>query len=314
MGPDWIDARCSRVPGGAGLMAASAPATEWKRRLDSELTARIAELDCCGIQRQVLYAPLVLTSDDPRADSAAIGAVNDALAQVVSSAGGRLESFAHIDFDDGTQGVRSLETAMERGFCGAAIRTRHREYRLDELFFRAFLAHADRDQFPVLILSAGLHGGGPSIDARQQSHVGVHGDLGICLARMIFTGVFEELPRLALYPVDGGGILPGLIARLDHGYEVRKECRALLPRPPSTYLRNVYVDGVALDEATLECTMRLMGSAQIVFASDATDCAVERRRIEGVLARANALAVSRVSPTFDENARRLFRFGGRNAH
>ncbi len=296
------------------MNAGTIGSTDWKRRLESEIAARLAELDRCGIRTQALYAPWAFATPDSLNSSAGIGALNDALAAVASAAPGRLECFAHVDFDDGTRGVGAVEAALSRGFCGVAVPTRHREHRLDEAFFRPFLEYADRHGIPVLVRSTGLQGSGPCIDERQQNNVGVHGDLGVCLARMIFAGVLEELPQLALYLDQGGGILPGLVARLDHGYEVRKECRALLPSPPSSYLRNVYVDGAAMDAATFKCAIGLLGPAQIIFASDAADCALERSRIEGLLAQTDAVAASGVNSLLDDNARRLFGFGGRSAH
>jgi aminocarboxymuconate-semialdehyde decarboxylase len=313
MRPQWIDARCSRLPGIPGAVSLRLGSTEWKERLDSEVSARLAELDRFGVQTQVLYAPPTLGVDDSLATPDGLGIVNDVLEVVASSASGRLRCIAHIEFDDSTRGMRALETAMSHGFCGVAVGTRHGDHRLDQPFFRPFLTCAERHGIPVLVRSIGLQGSGPLIDERQQNNVGVHGDLAICIARMIFAGVFEELPRLGIYLLEGGGILPGLVARLDHGYEVRKECRALLPKPPSSYLRNVYVDGASMDEATLKCTISLLGRSQILFASDVADCVAERRRIDQVLAHTGD-ARSQVTSVCDENARRLYGLGDSNAH
>src|SRR5947199_6574197 len=44
--------------------------------------------------------------------------------------------------------------------------------------------------------------------------------------------------------VHGGGYLPGYSGRIDHAWGARKDSHGELPLPPTTYLRQVYLDTV----------------------------------------------------------------------
>lgn len=305
-----VDARCNRVPGwarasGGGL---AAPRPDVRDTLDAAIAARLDALDRAGVRVQVLCppAPPPVAALDGAARSAWIAQANDAMRAVTACAPGRLEGFASIDFDDDTQGVGALDAATQQGFCGASIATAHRGERLDEDRFRPFLARAAELRFPLLVHSDALQGSGPSVGERQQRHVGVYGDLGICLGRLLFRRVFEDLPGLTLCFADGGGIIAGLVARLDHGYDVRKECRALLPKAPSSYLRQVYIDGSGIDPGLLEATTRLVGSTQVMFASGDDDLATVKARVEAAVAALDAARPGYRERFLHGNARQLY--------
>ena len=75
-------------------------------------------------------------------------------------------------------------------------------------------------------------------------------ETGLIAARLIFAGVFERFPQLNMILAHAGGTLPLLAGRLDHGYRVRPETKTI-PRPPSTYLRQLYVDTITHDDTLL---------------------------------------------------------------
>ena len=49
---------------------------------------------------------------------------------------------------------------------------------------------------------------------------------------------------------------------------MRPECRAALPRPPSSYLRHVYFDTIAHDREALAYLVRRFGADRVVLGSD----------------------------------------------
>ncbi|MGH9003013.1 MAG: amidohydrolase family protein [Acidimicrobiia bacterium] len=82
-------------------------------------------------------------------------------------------------------------------------------------------------------------------------------------------GVFEENPALKLCVVHGGGYLPFYASRMDHAWSRRPEGRHHIPdRPPSDYLRRIYVDCLVYDPAHLGFLIQQMGAGRVVVGTD----------------------------------------------
>jgi aminocarboxymuconate-semialdehyde decarboxylase len=258
-----IDARSSDIPydlfgvDDAGL---------GRHDLGRAVELRLAELDRCGVAKQVLCAPRDFAKRCAN-DKARLRHCNSVLKDMLEVSRGRLAALALLDLGDGEFGAAAFQQAMEHGFHGIAVPTSYCGKRIDDAEFQPLLSLAARHRKPVFIYSEGLGDGGPEINQRQQEHVGVPVDLAICLARLIFRGHFEKMPDLMVYLDQGGGAAPSLISRWDHGYRVRRECQALIPHPPSHYLANVFFDASTLDSAALTAAISSIGPQQIVFAS-----------------------------------------------
>ena len=91
----------------------------------------------------------------------------------------------------------------------------------------------------------------------------------IAVSRLIHGGVLEELPSLRLCVVHGGGYLPFYASRMDHAWRHRPEGRHHIPdRPPSSYLRRIYVDCLVYDPAHLAFLIQQMGPDRVVVGTD----------------------------------------------
>jgi aminocarboxymuconate-semialdehyde decarboxylase len=92
-------------------------------------------------------------------------------------------------------------------------------------------------------------------------------DTTIALTHLIFGGVLERHPRLKIVAAHGGGYLPSYLPRTDHGFEVRPEARTI-PRPPSHYLRRVFVDTLVYKPENVAHIIRELGASQVVLGTD----------------------------------------------
>ena len=72
----------------------------------------------------------------------------------------------------------------------------------------------------------------------------------MALHYLIFDGVLERHPKLKLFAMHGGGYLGAYSGRIDHAWGARSDCHADLPKPPTTYLKQVYVDTVVFTPAS----------------------------------------------------------------
>jgi aminocarboxymuconate-semialdehyde decarboxylase len=86
---------------------------------------------------------------------------------------------------------------------------------------------------------------------------------------MIFGGVFEKLPKLRVAFAHGGGAFPGIIGRLEHGFNVRPDIVATAnSRNPREYLGRFFVDSLVHEPAMLNYMIDLFGSNRIALGSD----------------------------------------------
>src|SRR6185312_132179 len=101
----------------------------------------------------------------------------------------------------------------------------------------------------------------------------------------------------------GGGVIPELRGRLDHGFAVRPETRHL-PRRPGEYLRRFYYDTITHDPTLLRELVAWVGADHVLLGSDypfdmGTDDPVGEVRAAGLGAEAETLVLG-------GNAARLF--------
>ena len=91
----------------------------------------------------------------------------------------------------------------------------------------------------------------------------------IALAGLIFSGVFERFPNLKVCVVHGGGFAPYQIGRMDAGYHQKPNLAAThISKPPSDYLRQIYVDTVVHDHAALRYVVDLLGGDRVMLGTD----------------------------------------------
>ncbi len=93
-------------------------------------------------------------------------------------------------------------------------------------------------------------------------------DTTMALHYLIFDGVLERYPDLKILAAHGGGFLPAYSGRMDHGWGARSDAHGTLPRPPSEYLKKIYVDSVVFTPLQLAGLVTFFGSDRILLGTD----------------------------------------------
>ena len=93
-------------------------------------------------------------------------------------------------------------------------------------------------------------------------------DTTLALHNLIFSGTLARFPELKLMAVHGGGYLPSYSGRIDHAWGARQDCHADLPLPPTTYLRQVYLDTIVFTYHQLAYLIDVFGPDRIVMGTD----------------------------------------------
>ena len=93
-------------------------------------------------------------------------------------------------------------------------------------------------------------------------------DTTIAAARILFSGLLQELPSLKLCLAHAGGFLPYQIGRLDRGYQAHPACQRGISKPPSAFLESFLYDTLTHSTEALEYLSATVGSARLLYGSD----------------------------------------------
>jgi aminocarboxymuconate-semialdehyde decarboxylase len=249
-------------------------------QLLTDLDARIAEMDRQGVDRQwVSPSP---SHFYPWADAElarfAWQEAHTGLAEHIAGAPDRLDGLGLIPLQHPEQCVEALEDAvLNHGFLGVEISSfadAHPDdpsyadtVELNDPRLEPFWARAEELNAVVF-----LHPFGCSLDERLDSHyltntVGQPVENAVAISHLIFSGVLDRHPDLAIVAAHGGGYLPTAIGRSDRAWQVRPEARTC-KRIPSSYLTHLYFDTVVHSVMQLRQLVEVVGIQQVVMGSD----------------------------------------------
>lgn len=99
--------------------------------------------------------------------------------------------------------------------------------------------------------------------------VGMPAETSLAICSMIFSGLFEKLPKIKIMFAHAGGAFPASLGRIEHGFNVRPDLVAVdNPDNPTKYLRNFYLDSLTHDEEMLYFLVKMFGSDRLALGTD----------------------------------------------
>jgi|TARA_B100000315_G_scaffold255049_1_gene297428 aminocarboxymuconate-semialdehyde decarboxylase len=235
--------------------------------------ARIEPMDAMGVQIQGLatfvsqygyWAPAQLAAEAARIQ-------NDNLAQAATDHPDRfVPCGATVPLQDVELAIEEMNRAVdELGFKGLQIGGTVEGHNLDEPRFRPFWQAVAAKGVPVILHPNGYEESQRLDDYFLVNCIGNPLETTVAAHRMIFSGLFEELPNLKLVLLHGGGYLPFYAARADHTWEVRPETRVHIPdNPPSYYMKRLYYDTMVFQPLYLQHLIEIVGSARVMAGTD----------------------------------------------
>lgn len=245
---------------------------EWRRRVRPQhldVDAKIADMDRAGIRTAALSindpGPECFGADGPKVARLAHDFIRDA----AESYPGRFFGLATLPLHQMEEALKELDRCVDQlGFRGVLLYSNLAGRFPDEDEFRPLFRRAEEMGVPIL-----LHPAYPmTYDAvKGRSLVGGLGlmfDTTIALARIILAGILDRHPRLKLLCPHVGGALPYLIGRMDHQTQVLKRGAENINRPPSEYLRQIYLDTVSPIALAIRYGYDFVGPDRLLYASD----------------------------------------------
>ena len=282
------------------------------RPLHLDLTgraARIETMDRTGVDVQILSSWIDLTGYqlDPAGGLRWSRALNESIAAEAAHAPDRLMALGSIPLQNPSLAAEELRRAMiDLEMVGVEIATTVDGHSLDLADLDEFWAAAEElGAFVLLHPMAPLAG----VDLGRyfmDNIVGRPAESTVAFAGILFSGVFERFPGLTMCVVHGGGFVPFQIGRMNQGYRQKPALVGKhLSREPLEYLRrNVYVDTVLNEPASLRFLVDLLGAERILVG---TDYPFEMGDLDPVnFVRSAGLSETDVEAILSGNAIRIF--------
>jgi len=223
-----------------------------------------------GVDTQVLTLTTPGTHVETPATAARFAAlVNDAFAAIRDTKRGRFTALATLPLNDPAASVRELDRACRQlHFPGAMLFSNVNGAGLNEPQFWPIYELANDLGATLYIHPTHPVGVEAMTDFWLMPLVGFLMDTTLAAAKLVFSGIPERFPRIQWALCHLGGAIPYLAERLDRGFEAFSECRAHIPRPPSSYLKQFYFDTVNFDPKAIQLAIDFAGLDHIVAGSD----------------------------------------------
>ncbi len=233
---------------------------------------RLADMERLGIDRQVLSPPPVMFCywAEPRAGQAFARMQNETVAAIAHRHPDRFTGMATVPLQDPGLAIEELRHCRERlGLSSVEIGTCPAGRDLDDPalfpFFEACVG---------LAVAVFVHPATPLVgQERLAKHyfpliVGNPLETALAVSSLIYGGMLERLPALRICFAHGGGAFPFTLARLNHGWTVRPEGRAAIPKEPREYARRIYFDSLTLSARNLRFLVDEFGADRVMLGSD----------------------------------------------
>jgi aminocarboxymuconate-semialdehyde decarboxylase len=236
-----------------------------------DMELRLADMDRQGVDVQLLAAPPMLFGygESPEVGLGVSRAINTALVGAARTLPQRFQVLADLPMGDpalaAAEVVRLAAEPLVRGVqLGTHVGTQH----LDEPAFEPVWSALEAANLAVLLHPYAMNSLGWPRRYHLGNLIGNPVESTVAIAALIFGGVIRRHEKLRFVVVHGGGAVPYLIGRWDHGWECRPEARLHIDEPPSKYLTRFYIDTVTHDRLSLEFLGRRVGWDRIVIGTD----------------------------------------------
>ena len=254
-----------------GISASEVPNIRYNPRTTWSPEERIADMNSLGVDVQVLSTNAFFYFYEKDASTVAEMSreCNDYVSQLAKDRPDRFAGFANLPMQDVAASVAELERSMNMGLKGAMIGDHVNGKTFDDPEFMPLWKSAEASGAVLLI-----HQGGDTIVSPRNSRyhlpntIGNLADRAVTFASFVFGGVMDACPGLRVCLCHGGGYTCYGIGRMDRGWQVRREARVHINRPPSKYLDKFYYDCLTHSEEALRYLIDSVGIDRVVFGTD----------------------------------------------
>jgi aminocarboxymuconate-semialdehyde decarboxylase len=237
----------------------------------TSVEARLKQMDRTGIDIQAVSStPMQYYYwAEPDLGRQTARLINENIARICADHPDRFVGLAAVPLQAPELAVAELEYAVkELGMRGVEICTNVNGEELSAERFRPFFAKAEELGILIFMHPSGFTQGQRLTDHYFINVIGNPLDSTIAVHHLIFDGVMERHPGLKIVVAHGGGYLPAYSGRIDHGHGARTDCRRVISKKPTSYLRKFYFDTIVFTHHQLEYLAKVWGAGHIMLGTD----------------------------------------------
>jgi len=234
-----------------------------------DLDLRLKEMDGQGVAVHALsLMPPMVHWGDGTLGLRLARLVNDAMAEACRAYPKRFVFLATLPMQDSEAAVDEVNRAVTQlGARGIYLGTNVRGKELADPSFLPVFERLHALRVPIFLHPLNVIGAQRLTSYYLHNLLGNPFDTAVAAANIIFSGLLDRFPKLEICLPHAGGALPYLIGRLNHGWKVRLECKAL-KKPPSSYLRRFIYDTISHAPESLSYLINLVGADRVMMGSD----------------------------------------------
>ncbi|HYA47806.1 MAG TPA: amidohydrolase family protein [Burkholderiales bacterium] len=239
----------------------------------STIELRLKDMDRMGIDVQAVSPAPQQTYywAEPGLGAEVSRMINDRLAEIVARWPDRFVGLGTVPLQNADLAVAELERCVNGlGLRGVEINPNvaGRELTDPSLNLDKFFAKARELDIVLFMHPIGFTQGERFMDHYFNNVIGNPLDTSVGAMRLIFDGVMERHPGLKIVLPHAGGFIAHYWARMDHAWRARPDCRTVIKKAPSSYLKKFYFDTIAFDPEMLRNLIDKYGAAQVVLGTD----------------------------------------------
>lgn len=197
--------------------------------------------------------------------------INDRLAEIVGKWPDRFVALGTVPLQNADMAVAELERCVKTlGLRGIEINTNVNGLNLTDERLGLDRLFAKVQELDVMIF---LHPGGFTHADRLTHHyfnnvIGNPLETTIAVSHLIFDGVLDRYPKLKFVAPHGGGFLAFYHGRIDHAHRARSDCRLVIKKKPSSYLKKFHFDTITHDRGMLRTLVETYGADHVLLGTD----------------------------------------------
>lgn len=239
----------------------------------SSIETRLKDMDRMGIDVQAISPAPNQTYywAEPELGAKLARMVNDRLAEIVATWPDRFVALGTVPLQSVDLALVELERCMvELGLRGVEINPSVNGMDLTDprLNLERFFAKAQALDAVLFMHPIGFTQGERLVDHYFNNVIGNPLETTIAASHLIFDGVMQRNPKLKIILPHAGGYLAHYWARMDHAYRARPDCRTVIKKAPSSYLKKMYFDTITFDPRMLRHMIDQYGAGQVLLGTD----------------------------------------------
>ncbi|HXC32846.1 MAG TPA: amidohydrolase family protein [Verrucomicrobiae bacterium] len=235
-----------------------------------DLKQRLADMDAQGVAVHALSltGPMVYWAEGEFSHKLAM-TWNDAAVAAHQANPDRFVVLATLPMLDPDRAVNEVNRASKLpGVRGIYMGTNIEGHDLDDPLFEPIFARIETLGLPVFLHPVPPILGGKRLQPYSLTNVLAYPlDTTVAASHLIFGGVLDRHPNLAIVLPHAGGALLNVIGRLDHGWNVIPAAKHSA-QMPSAYLRRFFYDTIAHSKPLMEYIISQVGAERIMLGSD----------------------------------------------